>query len=157
MADIFGWWSPRSVAPLLQIPVLTNVVSFLKIQEEAEDIQQDRVKRVIKCSMLNYKKAVRYVTARCGGRSPHTKQELSSSWDGRPWPQQTWAEKRGVAVPLSRRAGTRLIQCGLSKGLLPYQVAYVFIYATAWPQCTVSQKTSHLCFAIILTYTTRLR
>jgi len=29
-------------------------------------------------------------------------QELSSSWDGRPWPQKTWAEKR---VPYSRRAG----------------------------------------------------
>jgi len=29
-------------------------------------------------------------------------QELSSSWDGLPWPQWTWEEKRGAAVPLSR-------------------------------------------------------
>ena len=51
----------------------------------------------------------------------HNQQELSSSWDGRPWPQQTSAEKRGgAAVPLSQ--GSRS-QCGLGWGLLPYQVA----------------------------------
>jgi len=28
------------------------------------------------------------------------KQELSSSWDGRPWPQQTWTKKRrGLQCP----------------------------------------------------------
>jgi len=52
------------------------------------------------------------------------KQELSSSWDGRPRPQRTWAEKRGAAVPLSRgKLGPRLSQCGLGRGLLPYQMA----------------------------------
>jgi len=39
----------------------------------------------------------------------------------------------GAAVPLSRRAGTpRLIQCGLGRSLLPYQVA--FIHPAVWPQ-----------------------
>ena len=31
--------------------------------------------------------------------------------------------KRGGAVPLSRELGPRLVQCGLGRGLLPYQVA----------------------------------
>ena len=29
----------------------------------------------------------------------------------------------GAAVPLSRQLGPRLVQCGLGRGLLPYQVA----------------------------------
>ena len=37
--------------------------------------------------------------------SATVEQELSSSWDGRPWPQQTWAAG-GAAVSLSRGAGT---------------------------------------------------
>jgi len=32
--------------------------------------------------------------------------------------------KRGGVVPLSRSAGNRLIQCGLRRGLLTYQVAF---------------------------------
>jgi len=34
---------------------------------------------------------------------------------------ETWAKKRGAAVPLSRELGPRLVQCGLGRGLLPYQ------------------------------------
>ena len=33
-------------------------------------------------------------------------QELSSSRDGRPWPQQTWAEKRGLLCPFRGGAGS---------------------------------------------------
>jgi len=51
------------------------------------------------------------------------KQELTSRWDGRPWPQQTSAEKRGLLCPFHRELGSRLTQCGLEWGLLPYQVA----------------------------------
>jgi len=48
--------------------------------------------------------------------SDNTLKELSSSWDGRPWPQQTSAEKRGAAaVPLLRELGPCLIQIS-SKG-----------------------------------------
>jgi len=54
---------------------------------------------------------------------PQFWQELSSSWNGWPWPQHTWAEKRGAAVPLSWKLGPRLVQCGLGRGLLPYQAA----------------------------------
>ena len=54
---------------------------------------------------------------------PQFWQELSSSWNGWPWPQHTWAEKRGAAVPLSWKLGPRLVQCGLGRGLSPYQVA----------------------------------
>jgi len=31
--------------------------------------------------------------------------------------------KEGTAVPLSRELGPRLVQCGLNRGLLPYQAA----------------------------------
>jgi len=31
--------------------------------------------------------------------------------------------KEGAAVPLSRELGPRLVQCGLCRGLLPYQAA----------------------------------
>jgi len=51
-------------------------------------------------------------------------QELSSSWDGRPWPQQTCANKMGgLLCPFRAELGPCLIQCGLGRGLLPYQVA----------------------------------
>jgi len=43
--------------------------------------------------------------------------EMGDCGNNRHWP------KRGGAVPLSRSAGNRLIQCGLRRGLLPYQVA----------------------------------
>ena len=34
-------------------------------------------------------------------------------------------KRQGAAVPISRgKLGPRLIQCGLSRGLLPYQVAF---------------------------------
>jgi len=53
-----------------------------------------------------------------------TLQELSGSWDGRPW-LQTWAEKRGgCCAPFAAGVlGPRLTQCGLGRGLFPYQVA----------------------------------
>ena len=35
-------------------------------------------------------------------------QQLSSSWDGRAWPQQTWAEKRGLLCPFRGELGPRL-------------------------------------------------
>jgi len=35
-------------------------------------------------------------------------------------------QKEGAAVPLSWDLGPRLIQCGLARGLLPYQVASSF-------------------------------
>ena len=41
----------------------------------------------------------------CATWSATVEQELSSSWDGGPWPQQTWAAG-GAAVSLSRGAGT---------------------------------------------------
>ena len=36
------------------------------------------------------------------------------------WPQQTWAKNWGGAVPL---LGSHLTQCGMGRGLLPYQMA----------------------------------
>ena len=48
-------------------------------------------------------------------------QELSSSWDRRPWPQETWAKKRGLLCPFREEVGPRLIQCGLGRGLLQYR------------------------------------
>jgi len=67
------------------------------------------------------------ITLRQPDTTPYYKmmqQELSSSWDGRPWPQYTWAEKMGAAVPLLRgELGLHLTQCGLGWGLLPYKVA----------------------------------
>ena len=42
----------------------------------------------------------------------------------------TKGRKEGAAVPLSRRElGPRLTQCGLGRGLRPYQVASSFIQA----------------------------
>jgi len=60
-------------------------------------------------------------------------QELSSSWDGWPWPQETWAEKRGAVVPLSRRAGTSssTMWPGPRSTSVP---SGVFIHPTVWPQ-----------------------
>ena len=53
-----------------------------------------------------------------------TLQELSSSWDGRPWPQLCGSKRGGgVLCPFRGPLGTRLIQCGLRRCLLPYQVA----------------------------------
>jgi len=48
-------------------------------------------------------------------------QELSSIWDGRH--NRHGPKKGGGAVPFRGALGTRLIQCGLCGGLLPYQVA----------------------------------
>jgi len=60
-------------------------------------------------------------------RSRHSEQELSNTYDGRPWPQQTSAQKRGAACCAPFAGGgelsLRLTQCGLGWGLLPYQVA----------------------------------
>ena len=52
-------------------------------------------------------------------------QELSSSWDRRLWPQETWAEKRGATVPLSWRGGTpsNTMWPGPRSTSVPYQLA----------------------------------
>jgi len=59
------------------------------------------------------------------------RQELGSSWDGRPWPQQSWAEKMGAAVPLSRRAGTpsNTMRPGPRSTSVP---SGVFIHPVVW-------------------------
>ena len=40
--------------------------------------------------------------------------------DGQMWPQQTWAQNRGAAVPLSRTAVPHVIHYGPGRGLLLY-------------------------------------
>jgi len=55
---------------------------------------------------------------------PNKSSAVGLSWDGRPWPQQTWAEKMGgCCAPFTLQLGLRLTQCSMGRGLLPYQVA----------------------------------
>ena len=65
------------------------------------------------------------ITKRCLSHyiKVNNKSSAVAEMGDRGWPQQTWAEKSRAAMPLSRELGPRLIQCGLGRGLLPYQVA----------------------------------
>ena len=67
------------------------------------------------------------------------KQELNSSWDGRPWPRQAWAERWGAAVPLSCRAGTpsKTMWPGPRSTSVP---SGVFIHPVVWPQRTLDKN-----------------
>ena len=55
--------------------------------------------------------------------SSKLRQVLSSSWDGRLFGHNSHGPKIGGCAPFERGAGSHLAQCGLGRGLPPYQVA----------------------------------
>jgi len=63
-----------------------------------------------------------FTNPRCSCR--HFEQELSSSWDRWPFGHNTHGPKRGkCCVPFVGGLGPHVTQCGLGRGLFPYQVA----------------------------------
>jgi len=63
------------------------------------------------------------------------KQELSSCWDGQPFGHNRHGPKSAGAVPLFKgELGPHLTQCGLDRGLHPYQV-------TSWSIQPIGYKT----------------
>ena len=63
---------------------------------------------------------------------------FSSSWDGRPFDHNRHWPKIGGLHPLfgEGELGPHLAQCGLGRGLPPYQLSGILIRPAVWPQYT---------------------
>jgi len=62
-------------------------------------------------------------------------QELSSSWDWRPWPQKTWAQKRGGRLLCPFHGGAGSLSNTMWPGSRSTSITSgIFIHPAVWPQ-----------------------